>query len=86
MHSKTGSNRLTQTGWGRTYTGRFATRPQIPNPVEAQQTIHQYVSDLKSKPQFHPDGLVPLMHVTKASMLAEFFFALAMGSGMSCVP
>ena len=24
--------------------------------------------------------------VTKASMLAEFFFALAIGSGMSCVP
>ena len=23
---------------------------------------------------------------TKASMLAEFFFALAIGSGMSCVP
>ena len=25
-------------------------------------------------------------NVTKASMLAEFFFALAIGSGMSCVP
>ena len=24
--------------------------------------------------------------ITKASMLAEFFFALAIGSGMSCVP
>ena len=26
------------------------------------------------------------LFITKASMLAEFFFALAIGSGMSCVP
>ena len=28
----------------------------------------------------------PFPFVTKASMLAEFFFSLAIGSGMSCAP
>ena len=27
-----------------------------------------------------------IVQITKASMLAEFFFALAISSGMSCVP
>ena len=34
---------------------------------------------------FH-DTMVIVQIITKASMLAEFFFALAIGSGMSCVP
>ena len=33
-----------------------------------------------------PDISVLSGNVTKASVLAEFFFALAIGSGMSCVP
>ena len=32
------------------------------------------------------DDINKYIYVTKASMLAEFFFALAIGSGMSCVP
>ena len=50
-------------GWGRTYTGGFATRLQFPNAVAVQQTLNQYVTDLKCKPPFHPDGLVPMQHV-----------------------
>lgn len=37
-HSKTGSTSLTRVGWGRTYTGGFELRPQIPQARAVNQT------------------------------------------------
>ena len=61
-YSKTGSLSLTQIGWGRSYTGGFALRPEIPNSGAVQRTLIKYAADLHCTPPYHPDGLVPMHH------------------------
>ena len=62
-YSKTGSISLTQVGWGRSYTGGFALRPQMPNAGAVQRTLIQYAADLHCKPPYHPDGLIPMRFI-----------------------
>lgn len=62
--SKIGSVSLTQIGWGRSYTGGVPLRPEIPNAGLVQRTIARYTEDLRCKPPFHPDGLIPMQHVS----------------------
>lgn len=50
VYSKTGSSSLTQTGWGRAYTGGFALRPELPNSGAIQRTLIPYVERLHCKP------------------------------------
>ena len=61
-YSKTGSSSLAQVGWGRSYTGGFASRPEIPNSGAVQQTLVLYADNLHCKPPYHPDGLVPMRY------------------------
>ena len=61
-YSKTGSLSLTQVGWGRSYTGGFASRPELPNSSAVQRTLVLYAENLHCKPPYHPDGLVPMRH------------------------
>ena len=61
-YSKTGSLSLTQVGWGRSYTGGFASRPELPNCGAVQRTLVLYTEHLHCKPPYHPDGLVPMRH------------------------
>ena len=53
-----------------------------PGPTQCFAVLEGPTSSIKHNTRSRPRAC----HVTKASMLAEFFFALAIGSGMSCVP
>ena len=62
-YSKTGSLSLTKIGWGRSYTGGFPLRPEIPNAGAVQRTLLKYAENLQCRPPYHPDGLVPMQYV-----------------------
>ena len=62
-YSKTGSLSLTKVGWGRSYTGGFPLRPEIPNAGAVQRTLLKYAENLHCRPPYHPDGLVPMQFV-----------------------
>ena len=70
-YSRTGSISLTQIGWGRSYTGGFALRPQIANAGAVQRTLARYADDLHCKPPYHPDGLIPMRFVTPSIPAVE---------------
>ena len=70
-YTKTGSISLTQVGWGRSYTGGFALRPQMPNAGAVQRTLIQYAADLHCKPPYHPDGLIPMRFIVPSLPVVE---------------
>ena len=71
QYSKTCSLSPTRVGWGRSYTGGFALRPEMPNSNAVQKTLIQYAADLHCKPPYRPDGLVPMRHVTPSLVAVD---------------
>ena len=70
-YTKTGSISLTQIGWGGSYTGGFALRPQMPNAGAVQRTLIQYADDLHCNPPYHPDGLIPMRFMVPSIPVVE---------------